>query len=225
MVLPSAWWLIASFLVKICVFNMKNLLENTCIIDPFNLRGLVPSTPSETLEHRYPGCGGEGAPYLSSFLSESCDNLDTTSVASLIPHELQEKSHFLAMARRLLGLEKGWWPPPSLPRPGSCYQNIPITLQKERRQCSPHSRRVLEGLMPDPLFSSLNVAAVQCCPIPTSPIQSVSIGKPSPKSKIWDSVWKGALTNTNQVSEKKIGPGWSLRVGVLENPLTNCQLW
>ena len=115
---------------------------------------------------------------------------------------------------------------PSLPpRPGSCYQNIPITLQKERRQCSPHSLRVLEGLMPDPLFSSLNVAAVQCCPIPTSPIQSVSWGKPSPKSKIWDSVWKGALTNINQVSEKKIGPGWSLRVGMLENPLTNCQLW
>ena len=87
----------------LCV-QYENLLENTCIIDPFNLRGLVPSTPSETLEHRYPGCGGEGAPYLSSFLSESCDNLDTTSVASLIPHELQEKSHFLAMARRVEGL-------------------------------------------------------------------------------------------------------------------------
>ena len=119
---------------------------------------------------------------------------------------------------------KGWWPS-FPPQPGSCYQNIPITSQKERRQCSPHSLRVLEGLMPDPLFSSLNVAAVQCCPIPTSPIQSVSWGKPSPKSKIWDSVWKGALTNINQVSEKKISPGWSLRVGVLENPLTNCQMW
>ena len=165
----------------LCV-QYENLLENTCIIDPFNLRGLVPSTPSETLEHRYPGCGGEGAPYLPSFLSESCDNLDTTSVASLIPH-----STWVARKVTFLGNgTEGWRVDdlPSLPpRPGSCYQNIPITSQKERRQCSPHSLRVLEGLMPDPLFSSLNVAAVQCCPIPTSPIQSVSIGKPSPKSK------------------------------------------
>ena len=107
----------------LCV-QYENLLENTCIIDPFNLRGLVPSTPSETLEHRYPGCGGEGAPYLSSFLSESCDNLDTTSVASLIPHELQEKSHFLAMARRVEGLMTFLPSPPDQAAVIRIYQSL-----------------------------------------------------------------------------------------------------
>ena len=43
----------------LCV-QYENLLENTCIVDPFKLRGLDPSTPSKTLEHSC-DCGGEGA--------------------------------------------------------------------------------------------------------------------------------------------------------------------